>query len=230
MVHPGIEDRRYPQQRNGAFPTGGGVVVLLLFGLLMTLFIAGYTVWVGHQAQRIRMAINKPDLKAMRQLLRTGAPANIKGALGETPLVRALWGDDPALAHLALDRGAEVNTFCYGAPVIIWALHEDETLFGRIIATGADVNARDKQGMTALMRAARYGDVRKVKLLLQHGAHVNLRQSDQTTALMEAVEAGEVEAAEILLRHGADVGMRDRSGRTALDRMRVYQKKLATWF
>ncbi len=50
----------------------------------------------------------------------------------------------------------------------------------------AEVNAKDHQGATALMKASRHSVVKIVQLLLDHGAEVNAKDTDNGTALMEA--------------------------------------------
>ena len=46
----------------------------------------------------------------------------------------------------------------------------------------ADVNARNKAGLTSLMLAARFGTAENVKVLLDAGADVNARDEDGDTA------------------------------------------------
>ena len=60
-----------------------------------------------------------------------------------------------------------------------------------LIAAGADVNAKDKDGEKALMRAesiqaawAREGCIEVVKVLLAAGADINAKNNDGETALM----------------------------------------------
>lgn len=55
-----------------------------------------------------------------------------------------------------------------------------------MIDAGADVNAADADGETALMAAAEKGHVSKVKVLLDHGANVNARDRRGKTALQYA--------------------------------------------
>src|SRR5712691_9176289 len=52
-----------------------------------------------------------------------------------------------------------------------------------LLAHGADVNAREQEGMTALQMAAWEGDTAIVKALLAHGADVNARDQRSMTAL-----------------------------------------------
>ena len=58
-----------------------------------------------------------------------------------------------------------------------------------LIARGADVNAQNYKGQTALHCAARAGFVEVVSLLLDHGAEVDLRDSAGHTPLMTALRS-----------------------------------------
>ncbi len=86
-----------------------------------------------------------------------------------------------------------------------------------------DVNARDGNGMTALMEASILNKNPKViEVLIKDGADVNVRlKDDGRTALMLAIMNNKnSEIIEVLLKHGADVKARDEDGSTALDYMK----------
>lgn len=73
---------------------------------------------------------------------------------------------------------------------------------------GADVNARDPDGMTALMLAAQAGQRDLAASLLDRGADVNARTPLGITALMLAAEEGRGDIAQLLIAKGADVNAR----------------------
>jgi ankyrin repeat protein len=113
-----------------------------------------------------------------------------------------------------------------------------------LLANGANANAKDEGGWTALMSAALGGNAAVIELLLARGAHVNAKSKEpfQTmlnsasmetklgaqrkflkelgesdwTALMSAVAAGNLDAVRALLRGGADVNAKSRFDWTAL--------------
>ena len=102
----------------------------------------------------------------------------------------------------------------------------------RIIAllkAGADINASDKNGVTALHHAVRFRNPIAVKLLIEHGANVNQAcKKSGSTPLHRAVTttgtpgtAGKSkEAAEIvrlLIEGGADPSITNKSGRKPAD-------------
>ena len=87
------------------------------------------------------------------------------------------------------------------------------------IKNGANVNARDERGCTALMQAVinERAPVRAVKALIERGADVNASEKEGITALMFAVQDEESpEIAEMLLKAGADVNAKDMLGITAI--------------
>ena len=59
--------------------------------------------------------------------------------------------------------------------------HDCEKL---LLEAGADVNAQDKDGRTALMMATRNGHDKCVELLIERGVDVNVKDNDGRTALM----------------------------------------------
>jgi ankyrin repeat protein len=77
-----------------------------------------------------------------------------------------------------------------------------------LIANGANLNATNSKGWTALMVAVRDGSPAVVIFLLGHGADVNHLSPDHWTALAEAAQSGHVEILRLLLAHGADTEAR----------------------
>jgi ankyrin repeat protein len=91
-----------------------------------------------------------------------------------------------------------------------------------LLQSGADVNARDRYGQTALMLAAHRGHAATVDLLIEHGADLDVTAKYSLSALMLAVIAGHTEIARKLVRAGADCTLRGSgapgfAGKTAYD-------------
>ena len=86
----------------------------------------------------------------------------------------------------------------------------------KLLDDGADVNATNYIGQTALMLAAANRHVDVVKLLLEHGADVNATDDIGRTALMLAVADQNIEVAKLLLEYDADVDATEINGLTAL--------------
>lgn len=84
-----------------------------------------------------------------------------------------------------------------------------------VFVSGAHVNARNKHGTTALMRAASHGHARMVRALLERGADPNLARNDKFTALALAAFFGHTEVVRILIEHGAKTDTVTRCGASA---------------
>jgi ankyrin repeat protein len=67
-----------------------------------------------------------------------------------------------------------------------------------LIEKGANVNARNSLGVTALMFAAMAGHKETVSMLIQHGADVNAIDQRGFTALALALHKGAKEVADLL--------------------------------
>jgi ankyrin repeat protein len=67
-----------------------------------------------------------------------------------------------------------------------------------VLAFGANVDAKDENGVTALMWAAGNGNTELMKLLLDKGANINAKDKDGHTALDRAKANGQTKAAKLL--------------------------------
>jgi ankyrin repeat protein len=98
-------------------------------------------------------------------------------------------------------------------PLIAAALHSRLAVMEYLLAKGADVNARDRLGRSALW-AAVWGDQPEAfRLLLSKDAAVEVSAKTGDTLLFMAVEGGRLEMARELIARGAQV---DRPSRNPL--------------
>ena len=97
-------------------------------------------------------------------------------------------------------------------------LYADVSCVKLLLDRGADPNATDKAGATALMWAV--PDAAKARLLIASGADVNAvsKNLGRTPLLIAASYPGSVAVLQLLLDHGANIHAKDRRGMHALGR------------
>jgi uncharacterized protein len=175
----------------------------------------------------------------VRRLLQAGADPNAKLLLGETPVMVAARSGSPDVVGQLLAAGANVNArAARGQTALMWAVAQKHSeVVGVLLAHGADVHARSdawSQVMavsphghldynravphgnnTALMFAARAGDLASARLLVASGGNVNDEDAWGVSATVLAAHSGFGEFVEFLLDKGADPN-RAAAGFTAL--------------
>ena len=126
---------------------------------------------------------------------------------GDTAAVDRLLGAEPALASLP----SEDDPF-RSLPLHLAAMHGRVDIARRLLEAGADIDAGDVDGSTALDDAALNRQPEMVSLLLSHGADVNRRDRNGACALSFAASAGDSAIVDRLLDAGADLHFRSRDG------------------
>jgi ankyrin repeat protein len=157
-------------------------------------------------------------------------------AAGNTPLMlSARDGNLTDVKQLLNKAGVDVNaTNKTGSTALIASTRGqsgrgDVAIAKALIAKGANVNAADMNGRTALMEVAASGNLDFVLLLLDSGADPNAtlrgprvgrdaagHAAIPGTALQAAARNGRIEVMKALLARGADVNATNELGQTAL--------------
>jgi ankyrin repeat protein len=163
-------------------------------------------------------AAQRGDLEFLKAILNKGANVNSTDGRGWTPLQWAASHRQKEAVKLLKEHGATMT-------LPLAAMFGDTEEIQRLVESGADLNARDEQGATALMRAAGNASLDVVKLLLEKGAEVNATSKYGRTALLSAVGLGanrrpptkEVpDLVRALVDKGADVKAKTQDGETVL--------------
>jgi len=118
---------------------------------------------------------------------------------------------------LAVVVALGAGTAAHAADTLLQAAEAgDSAAATALLAAGADVNATQPDGTTALHWAAYHDDVPLLRRLIQAGAKVNVSNDYGSTPLAEAAERADPQALEALLQAGADVESPNADGQTAL--------------
>ena len=80
----------------------------------------------------------------------------------------------------------------------------------------ANVNARDDDGNTPAIHAARWGHEEILRFLLDSGAHMDWQNSGGFTAIHEATKNGQLETVKVLTERGADPNLVKLPNKTTL--------------
>jgi uncharacterized protein len=180
------------------------------------------------------------NAELVRALLDAGADAKALSTLdGETVLMSAARSGNVEAVRMLLDRGADVNARerYKGQTALMWAAAERHPAIVKLLLErGADWRIRSfdretkpprlsaassispipRGGFTALMFAAREGDLESARIMLDAGVDINHGDVDNVTPLVAAIMNKQYTLARFLVDRGADVTVADAGGRTAL--------------
>ena len=144
---------------------------------------------------------------------------SLTGCTGSTALNKAaLKGDIGAVQNLIKSK-ADVNEKSSSIRVtpLISAAEKGHTEIVKLLLDhDAEVDAGDKYGRSALMRATWYGHDAVVAILLDRGTDVNASDTWGHTPLMMAAKGGHISTARTLLDQGAYLNEKDNWGITPL--------------
>jgi ankyrin repeat protein len=118
---------------------------------------------------------------------------------GDLAKVKGLLAKDPKLANEKDQAG--------NFPLYYAAALGHQAVVELLIAQGADLKARNGEGVTALHGAADSGRKEVCELLLAKGADINVQDNDGATALGFATIADKIEIVRLLVAKGADVNL-----------------------
>lgn len=134
----------------------------------------------------IMIAIENGNTYLARKLLDQGADVSDMNEDGDTPIVFA------AIAHQKLldekdvveDMVDNYEAIPNELDIVKAKIEAIESLIYRLKDKGANIDAQDNEGLSAIMRAVRDEDINLVKILLEHGADINATDSNGDTILI----------------------------------------------
>jgi hypothetical protein len=135
-------------------------------------------------------AVIEGDVAAVTRLLDSGVDPNEGRFIGASALTLSLMQQNPAVAHILLEKGANpADIDAGGNTPLMWAAASeaaDPSVVRELLERGADATVRNKAGETALAWAIRRGYTPVVELLKKHGASDRemIRESVQRTVAL----------------------------------------------
>jgi uncharacterized protein len=194
-------------------------------------------------------AVEGHSIEIVKLLLEKGANISAQDRYEGTALMEAAGSWDPRMLRILLDASPDIKdktaallSAVEGGPVVLQMQdapitadeHHQQAAAAAseppwvsnvrmLLDSGVNVEARDEEGETPLMRAASYGQTEIFELLLARGARINVRDNRGTTPLIAAACACALatmndtyDIIKALLEKGANVNARTRDGTTAL--------------
>lgn len=169
---------------------------------------------------RVRLHGKKPKEKNSRR-----QPKVVRKPLTLADMVKAVRHRAWPNVMQALADGVHPDVNLFGDPLVMAvAAIAPERVVAAVLKAGADPNATNRKGQTALFHAT---DPRVTALLCSKGADVRHRAKGGHTALHVLADAGQAEAIKAVLAAGADVDSLDDAARTPLVRA-IAELRLAT--
>ena len=152
-----------------------------------------------------------------KNLIDNGADVNAISNVGLTPLIEALFVNDPPLEiieHL-ISAGSDVNII---TPAGFTALDVAKLKFSTLLRKHGAKTAEELKAAVAMSihDAAKEGDTEALKQHLAAGEDVNAKDKHARTPLHFAAGEGYKEIAELLIVEGANVDAKDKYGTTPL--------------
>jgi ankyrin repeat protein len=128
--------------------------------------------WAWHGDTPLHTAARCGQIDVVKVLLAHGVDANIMNTYNETPLHNAELFHKTEVAELLRTNGGP-DIARAGEAAREAARKKAGTDTESLLAHRGDINARDSEGYTALIRAIRKGKLDEAEALLDHGADVN---------------------------------------------------------
>ncbi|KAK3257814.1 hypothetical protein CYMTET_33111, partial [Cymbomonas tetramitiformis] len=127
----------------------------------------------GTGQRPLHAAAERGLVEMVRELVGKGAEVDAEDGEGRTALTVALAFGQEAAARALLEAGAGVNAGTGRRPLHVAAEKGKVEMLIELAGKGAEVDAEDREGRTALMVALAFGQEGAARALLEAGAGVN---------------------------------------------------------
>ncbi len=200
----------------------------LLTVFIIFLVISGTLIADEDDAREMMNMVADQDLEGLKGLIADGADINAQDYMqGMTALSMACAYGYIDFVEYLISEGADVNIqdTMYRSSPLFTAVYTSEEMTKLLLANGADIHLRSREGTTAFTMSvfgALNGSVTTdiASLLLEMGADVDETPAEGPvagyTCLMMIAGAGSPELVKYLLANGADINAEAKDGSTAM--------------
>ena len=205
LIHNGAEidsDRGYALQLAASEGHTKVVEVLLEQGALVDKKVASSEELGFFSSTALQAACDNNRTGVVEALIKHGADPNLGGGVLSNPITAATQTAQPDILRLLLNApGINVNVTGgedQSTPLINAATHMSTEFVELLVQKGANINARNSAGDTALIMAARKGEKTCVDMLCNKGADVTYRSPRHGLAIQVAADGLHSHCAHVL--------------------------------
>jgi len=193
----------------------------ILFSLVFIPILTVQDMAAQDEPPELLVAITDGDLTRVEALLDAGVDPNIVFH-DRTPLVFSIYGGQPEIFRLLVERGADLDqtSETVGPLITLAAESGNLEILGLLLEREVDIDAKDRSGKTPLMLAVQNRHAAAVEFLLEKGADADIQEENGWTALMFAAMLGALDSVNHLIGAGCDVNLKTSDGESPLQRAR----------
>jgi ankyrin repeat protein len=159
------------------------------------------------------------DLQKIKLLIKYGADINAKANTGNTPLLIACVGNDrKETIKFLLENGADplMKNKREETALMRTALFGDSASLALLLKKGMEINAKDKEGLTALINALFNVNREATFFLLDNGADPDMVAAFGLTAVTSVVTYNDLPSVKAVLNKAKNINTVDDLGNSAL--------------
>jgi ankyrin repeat protein len=176
-----------------------------------------------HGKTALIWAALKGHMEIAELLIKKGAKLDLQDNIGNTALMWAVYYGHTEIAELLIKKGAKLDLQDKdGKTISYWARKKGYTKIAEMLENPDNrkstliKKAKTNNTNTSLIIAAKNGQIKKVKELINAGTDLNRKGKYNRTALMWAIYYGHTEIAELLIKKGANLDLQDEGNNTTL--------------
>jgi len=170
------------------------------------------------QRTALHLAVASGQAAVVTPLLRARASTAVRSSDGQSVLQLAVEAADLQITAMLLQVGANKDELTADdTPLLVVAAERSVAIALALVQAGAQLNAADQAGRTALEAAVTRGEVELCEVLLTRGAKPTLRKDNAgNTQLHAAVTLKSERLVRLLVKHKAELSDQNRRGATPL--------------